>query len=75
MSIDSPASDTPSDTSITEILTSDAKVWDGLKLAIAQSSGFARWKQDRKFEGDASEPSLEALVHRYLRETLETLAY
>jgi hypothetical protein len=75
MSIDSLASDTPSDASITEILTSDAKVWDGLKLAIAQSSGFARWKQDRQFEGAASEPSLEALVHRYLRETLETLAY
>jgi hypothetical protein len=75
MSIDSPASDTPSDASITEILTSDAKVWDGLKLAIAQSSGFERWKQDRQFDGATPEHSLETLVHRYLRETLETLAY
>jgi hypothetical protein len=75
MSIDSPASDTPPDASITEILTSDAKVWDGLKLAIAQSSGFERWKQDRQFDGATPEHSLETLVHRYLRETLETLAY
>jgi hypothetical protein len=75
MSIDTPASDTPSDASITAILTSDAKVWNGLKLAIAQSSGFERWKQDRQFDGTTPEHSLEALVHRYLRETLETLAY
>jgi hypothetical protein len=75
MSTDHRASDIPADTSITDILTADAKVWDGLKLAIAQSSGFERWKQDRQFDGTTPEHSLETLVHRYLRETLETLAY
>jgi hypothetical protein len=52
-----------------------AEVWDGLKRAIAQSSGFERWKQDCKFDATATDRSLDVLVHRYLRETLETLAY
>lgn len=53
----------------------DAQVWDGLKRAIAQSSGFQRWQQDCKSESNSSDVSLDTLVHRYLRETLETLAY
>jgi hypothetical protein len=56
-------------------MSSDAQVWDGLKRAIAQSSGFARWRQDREVDTATNDKSLDALVHRYLRETLETLAY
>ncbi|MCG9884314.1 MAG: hypothetical protein MH825_01840 [Cyanobacteria bacterium] len=52
----------------------DAAIWDSLKEAIAKSSGFESWKHER-----AAEPSLDMtedrLVRRYLRETLETLAY
>lgn len=50
---------------------SDSQMWDSLKLAIAESSGFQRWQIDRTFQ----ETDLDALVHQYLRETLETLAY
>lgn len=65
MSIPSHSTNTPS----------DAPVWDGLKRAIAESSGFERWKQDREIESATSEHALDKLVYRYLRETLETLAY
>lgn len=51
--------------------SSEAAVWDSLKRAIAQSSGFQRWQAER----DALPPSLDLQVQRYLRETLETLAY
>lgn len=50
---------------------SDSQMWDSLKLAIAESSGFQRWQLDRT----AEETDLDALVHQFLRETLETLAY
>jgi hypothetical protein len=74
MSISSPSSNVPSAATAPTINVSDPQVWNGLKLAIAQSSGFERWQQDCK--SDASqENTLDALVHRYLRETLETLAY
>ncbi len=49
-----------------------SQVWDSLKHAIAQSSGFHRWKLDRE---NVQDLSLDGLVHQYLRETLETLAY
>jgi hypothetical protein len=51
----------------------DASIWTSLKLAISESSGFQRWVQDRKLEAPSSD--IDALVRRYLRETLETLAY
>lgn len=49
---------------------SDSQMWESLKLAIAESSGFQRWQLDRPSEAD-----LDESVHQYLRETLETLAY
>lgn len=49
----------------------DAQIWQGLKLAIANSSGFQRWKVENHHEEEAS----DQLVRRYLRETLATLAY
>lgn len=50
---------------------SDSQVWESLKLAIAESSGFQSWRLDRTSQSE----DLDALVHQYLRETLETLAY
>jgi hypothetical protein len=55
---------------------SEDVTWDSLKKAIAASSGFKRWH----LEQAATHPQLqglsqEQLVSRYLRETLETLAY
>ena len=52
----------------------DAEIWASLREAIASSSGFQGWKQQ---QGDRSleTQSLDKLVRRYLRETLETLAY
>jgi hypothetical protein len=51
----------------------DDSVWTGLKKVIAESSGFQRWMQDRNVEAIGAD--LDRLVYRYLRETLETLAY
>lgn len=55
--------------------TSDsASVWTSLKLAISTSSGFERWKSELDLDILDKTP-LDHLVRRYLRETLETLAY
>ena len=55
-------------------LFDDTQIWDSLKLAIASSSGFQRWQLERKIN-DSEDSSLDYRVRRYLRETLETLAY
>lgn len=54
----------------------DTKTWQHLKQVIASSSGFDRWQRSRNLANDlkGDEP-LNDLVLRYLRETLETLAY
>ncbi|MBD2089419.1 hypothetical protein H6F67_06085 [Microcoleus sp. FACHB-1515] len=59
--------------SVTSHDSSEAAVWDSLKRAIAQSSGFQRWQAER--EEFLAVLSLDQRVQRYLRETLETLAY
>lgn len=46
-------------------------IWQGLKRAITSSSGFRRWKVENYREEEAT----DQLVQRYLRKTLETLAY
>jgi hypothetical protein len=54
--------------------TNDTSVWNSLKQAISASSGFQHWAlQLSTF--DQKNLSLDARVQRYLRETLETLAY
>ncbi len=53
-------------------LPDDKAIWDSLKAAISASSGFQRWQLERTTE---STLNLEQQVRRYLRETLETLAY
>lgn len=67
------SSPSESDASATRPLPVDVRVWDSLKRAIADSSGFKRWQIERGT--DKQELSLDTLVHHYLRETLETLAY
>jgi hypothetical protein len=56
-------------------LATEVQVWDSLKRAIADSSGFRSWKIERDTDKQVQELSLDTLVHNYLRETLETLAY
>ncbi|RCJ42225.1 hypothetical protein A6770_08415 [Nostoc minutum NIES-26] len=51
----------------------DTEIWDNLKDAIAASSGFQRWQLESTAQ--LQELLLEQQVQRYLRETLETLAY
>ena len=51
----------------------DSEIWNSLKCAIAASSGFQSWLQERGYQ--FQELRLEQQVQRYLRETLETLAY
>lgn len=52
----------------------NAENWENLRAAIANSSGFQGWKQQQE-EYSLETQSLDKLVRRYLRETLETLAY
>jgi hypothetical protein len=51
----------------------DAQIWDNLKEAIASCSGFERWQFEQQLDQD--DTTLDYRVRRYLRETLETLAY
>ena len=56
-------------------LSGDSEVWESLKQAISNSSGFRRWQVERNSESQLNGLGLDILVRRYLRETLETLAY
>lgn len=51
----------------------DVALWDSLKRAIANSSGFQSWRSEQSLT--TADCSVEQLVRLYLRETLETLAY
>lgn len=61
--------------SIPTQFSQDREVWENLQRAIAESSGFQRWRLEQQLEKTLQTPNLETLVRRYLRETLETLAY
>ena len=50
----------------------DRNIWLNLRQAIAKSSGFQSWQQERNIN---NEVDLDKQVRRYLKETLETLAY
>lgn len=50
----------------------DQEIWNSLQQAIAKSSGFQSWQQERNVR---SKEDLDIQVRRYLEETLETLAY
>lgn len=50
----------------------DQEIWLSLRKAIAKSSGFQSWQQEREVK---TTEALDKQVRRYLEETLETLAY
>lgn len=50
----------------------ELEVWSNLRSAIAKSSGFKRWQQE---QGISDQSDLDLMVRRYLKQTLETLAY
>ena len=50
----------------------DRAIWLSLQKAISKSSGFKRWQKEQNID---SEETLDIVVSRYLKETLETLAY
>ncbi|MBF2035116.1 MAG: hypothetical protein IGR92_06440 [Leptolyngbyaceae cyanobacterium T60_A2020_046] len=52
----------------------DAEIWASLRDAIASSSGFQRWQHEQD-GGQGVPQNVDHQVRRYLRETLETLAY
>lgn len=54
--------------------STDLEIWSSLRQAIASSSGFQRWQLERD-EDRLQAGNLDYQVRRYLRETLETLAY
>ncbi len=56
-------------------LPNDVQIWQGLKQAIASSSGFQSWQLQNPQNTTLSGLSLDVRVRSYLRETLETLAY
>jgi hypothetical protein len=62
----------PASSNIQDI--NDAQIWDNLKEAIASCSGFERWQFEQQLD-EQEDTSLDYRVRRYLRETLETLAY
>lgn len=53
----------------------DKAIWSSLKQAIAASSGFQRWQLEQDDNLALKELTLDERVQRFLRETLETLAY
>lgn len=53
----------------------DSQIWHELKVAIAASSGFQRWQLEQISSNQIENLSLDYQVRRYLRQTLETLAY
>ncbi len=54
---------------------SEKASWEGLKKVVSESSGFKSWKLERSEVEALKGLNLDKLVHAYLRETLETLAY
>jgi hypothetical protein len=51
----------------------DTEIWQSLRNAIASSSGFQRWLSESTAQIQGFR--LDEQVQRYLRETLENLAY
>ena len=58
-----------------EQFSEDQAIWENLRSAIAQSSGFTSWQIENGVQDTESKNNLDEQVRNYLRETLETLAY
>ena len=52
----------------------DEAIWSSLKQAIIKSSGFQRWQGEQDLTCKQEQDD-EMQLRRYLKETLETLAY
>ncbi|MBF2058412.1 MAG: hypothetical protein IGQ45_14660 [Cyanobacterium sp. T60_A2020_053] len=50
------------------------EIWQNLKQAIAKTSGFQQWLQEQQLEVEDN-IDVDEQVKKYLRSTLETLAY
>jgi hypothetical protein len=64
----------PTPSTLSDSASDNETLWDSLKQAIANSSGFNGW-QSQLSSAEQDTTPLDQLVRRYLRETLETLAY
>jgi hypothetical protein len=64
----------PTPSTFSDSAADNDTLWDSLKQAIASSSGFRGW-QSQLSGAEQDNTPLDQLVRRYLRETLETLAY
>jgi hypothetical protein len=62
-------------TSESSQFSQNSQIWGSLKQAIAASSGFQRWQMEHPVGDQLQDYTLDSRVRRYLRETLETLAY
>lgn len=51
----------------------DRTVWNPLRQAIVESSGFQEWLDGRHVPTQSD--AIDVLVHEYLEQTLSTLAY
>lgn len=57
-------------------LPQNSEIWESLKKAIAQSSGFKRWQQEQvNIKEKLGRDNLDIQVSLYLQATLKTLAY
>ena len=59
-----------SSTVSSNLINGDQEIWQNLQEAISKSSGFQNWQKENQLD-----ISLEEQVKKYLRSTLETLAY
>jgi hypothetical protein len=65
-----------------QLVVDNTSVWQSLRRAIAESSGFQRWCRENEdellFDRSAPEtpsPDLDRRISLYLKDTLQTLAY
>jgi len=72
---DRPRSTSAASNNLSSHFSPDPEIWTNLKQAIAGSSGFQRWQLEGQTDENLATLSLDHRVQRYLRETLETLAY
>ena len=72
---DPPRSTSAASSSLSSHFSPNSEIWTNLKQAIAGSSGFQRWQLEGQTDEHLATLSLDHRVQRYLRETLETLAY
>lgn len=60
---------------ISQSFKEDREIWQNLRNAIANSSGFQRWQKENHLDLELEKSTLDEKVRYYLRSTLETLAY